>query len=382
MFGFLVLIALFVAFTPGILFKLKGSKMVVAAMHAVLFGLVVCLLRGSVEGFQEFDDESPDESPDDSDALYRPMYCFPPPPTTVLPAPVSVFYDRTNNIFKDSSGTTYEVNRCVDLNWYNINHSGFRDKQFNPISVGDTLYCTRETPPPPIIVESLFDFKNNMFVGTDGQKYQGRMCTRFIPDVPDICPTGSKQQYMIPLFKRMCVDSTPPECPPDTIPGGTSGFSSTIICNSKNTIEATTSPARVSCVGRSSPVTSTNGGSEAPTTFGPWCARLQNGKWIFSRGYFTCGIRNSGGVAVGSKNTHGDATNSTGTSYINNFNNSNSIHWKATSYRCAAQTNATSPKCRDGFIQINNRCVSTPFCPPGYLLKSLTMGNTCKWPNP
>ena len=55
MFGYLLLVALFVALTPGILFKLKGSKMDVAAMHAVLFGVVVYLVSAyftSYEGFQ------------------------------------------------------------------------------------------------------------------------------------------------------------------------------------------------------------------------------------------------------------------------------------------------------------------------------------------
>ena len=51
MFGLLVLVVLFIAFTPGILFRLKGSKMMAAAMHAALFGLAAYLLWGSVEGF-------------------------------------------------------------------------------------------------------------------------------------------------------------------------------------------------------------------------------------------------------------------------------------------------------------------------------------------
>ena len=59
MFGLLVLVGLFVALTPGILFKLKGSKMAVAAMHAVLFGVVLYVVSMygpsygvSLEGFQ------------------------------------------------------------------------------------------------------------------------------------------------------------------------------------------------------------------------------------------------------------------------------------------------------------------------------------------
>ena len=54
MFGLLVLVGLFVALTPGILFKLKGSKNVSAAMHAVLFGLVVYVVSVyfvSIDGF-------------------------------------------------------------------------------------------------------------------------------------------------------------------------------------------------------------------------------------------------------------------------------------------------------------------------------------------
>jgi hypothetical protein len=55
MFGLLVLVGLFVALTPGILFRLKGSKNVSAAMHAVLFGLVsyvVSVYFMSYDGFQ------------------------------------------------------------------------------------------------------------------------------------------------------------------------------------------------------------------------------------------------------------------------------------------------------------------------------------------
>lgn len=59
MFGLLVLVGLFVALTPGILFRLKGSKKVSAAMHAVLFAVVlyvVCMYGPSygvrIEGFQ------------------------------------------------------------------------------------------------------------------------------------------------------------------------------------------------------------------------------------------------------------------------------------------------------------------------------------------
>jgi len=55
MFGLLVLVGLFVALTPGILFRLKGSKKVSAAMHAVLFGVVVYVVSMygvSLEGFQ------------------------------------------------------------------------------------------------------------------------------------------------------------------------------------------------------------------------------------------------------------------------------------------------------------------------------------------
>ena len=55
MFGLLVLVGLFVALTPGILFKLKGSKMVSAAMHAVLFAIAAYLVSNYViryEGFQ------------------------------------------------------------------------------------------------------------------------------------------------------------------------------------------------------------------------------------------------------------------------------------------------------------------------------------------
>jgi len=59
MFGLLVLVGLFVALTPGVLFRLKGSKKMSAAMHAVLFGVVVYLVSMygpgyglSFEGFQ------------------------------------------------------------------------------------------------------------------------------------------------------------------------------------------------------------------------------------------------------------------------------------------------------------------------------------------
>ena len=59
MFGLLVLVGLFVALTPGILFRLKGSKKMSAAMHAVLFGIVVYVVSMygpsygiSYEGFQ------------------------------------------------------------------------------------------------------------------------------------------------------------------------------------------------------------------------------------------------------------------------------------------------------------------------------------------
>lgn len=60
MFSLLVLVGLFVALTPGILFRLKGTKMVSAAMHAVLFAFVLYELVStfgfeydvSYEGFQ------------------------------------------------------------------------------------------------------------------------------------------------------------------------------------------------------------------------------------------------------------------------------------------------------------------------------------------
>jgi hypothetical protein len=55
MFGLLVLVGLFVALTPGVLFRLKGSKKMSAAMHAVLFGVVVYVVSTyfiSFEGFQ------------------------------------------------------------------------------------------------------------------------------------------------------------------------------------------------------------------------------------------------------------------------------------------------------------------------------------------
>jgi len=51
----LVLVGLFVALTPGILFKLKGTKMVAAAAHAALFGVVVYVVSSyfiSYDGFQ------------------------------------------------------------------------------------------------------------------------------------------------------------------------------------------------------------------------------------------------------------------------------------------------------------------------------------------
>jgi len=55
MFGLLVLVGLFIALTPGVLFRLKGSKKVSAAMHALLFGVVVYVVSMygvSIEGFQ------------------------------------------------------------------------------------------------------------------------------------------------------------------------------------------------------------------------------------------------------------------------------------------------------------------------------------------
>jgi len=55
MFGLLLLVGLFVALTPGILFKLKGPKMVVATAHALLFGIVayvVSVYFMSYDGFQ------------------------------------------------------------------------------------------------------------------------------------------------------------------------------------------------------------------------------------------------------------------------------------------------------------------------------------------
>jgi hypothetical protein len=56
MFGLLVLVGLFVALTPGVLFRLKGSKKMSAAMHAVLFGVVVYVVSTyfmSYDGFQD-----------------------------------------------------------------------------------------------------------------------------------------------------------------------------------------------------------------------------------------------------------------------------------------------------------------------------------------
>ena len=53
---YFLLIGLFVALTPGILFRLpnKGSKFLVAATHALLFAVVVYLLRKyQYEGFQD-----------------------------------------------------------------------------------------------------------------------------------------------------------------------------------------------------------------------------------------------------------------------------------------------------------------------------------------
>ena len=61
MFGLLVLVGLFVAMTPGILFRLKGSKKVSAAAHAVLFGLMVYVVSKyviSYEGFQPVSKDS------------------------------------------------------------------------------------------------------------------------------------------------------------------------------------------------------------------------------------------------------------------------------------------------------------------------------------
>jgi hypothetical protein len=55
MFDLLILAGLFVALTPGILFKLKGPKMVVATAHALLFGIVayvVSVYFMSYDGFQ------------------------------------------------------------------------------------------------------------------------------------------------------------------------------------------------------------------------------------------------------------------------------------------------------------------------------------------
>ena len=52
---YFLLIGLFVALTPGILFRLpnKGSKVAVAATHALVFAVVVYLLRKyQYEGFQ------------------------------------------------------------------------------------------------------------------------------------------------------------------------------------------------------------------------------------------------------------------------------------------------------------------------------------------
>jgi len=52
---YFLLIGLFVALTPGILFRLpnKGSKFLVAATHALVFAVVVYLLRKyQYEGFQ------------------------------------------------------------------------------------------------------------------------------------------------------------------------------------------------------------------------------------------------------------------------------------------------------------------------------------------
>ena len=51
----LVLVVLFIALTPGILFKMKGSKMVSAGIHAALFGVVVYVVSVyfmSYDGFR------------------------------------------------------------------------------------------------------------------------------------------------------------------------------------------------------------------------------------------------------------------------------------------------------------------------------------------
>ena len=60
----LVVAALFVALTPGVLLTLPkgGAKLTVAAVHGVVFAIVLTLVnkyvsRVSLEGFQEDDEE-------------------------------------------------------------------------------------------------------------------------------------------------------------------------------------------------------------------------------------------------------------------------------------------------------------------------------------
>jgi len=106
----LFLVVLFIALTPGVLFRLKGSKITVVVMHAVLFGLAAYLWE-SMEGFVVNPASRPDATCPTGSTLtqvgYSDAKCVSTTEPTITNA-ISRYYGyscSTGKLTKDVNGT-------------------------------------------------------------------------------------------------------------------------------------------------------------------------------------------------------------------------------------------------------------------------------------
>lgn len=249
----LLLVVLFVALTPGVLFRLKGSKMMVATMHAVLFGLAV-YLWGSMEGFVVNPASRPDATCPTGSTLTQvgnsDAKCIRTTQPTITNAiPASLGYRcTTGKKTKDVNGAVIcatcptgakyasnviKDNRRRNITAYTCNVSttpicptGHKvrgkkciptapsltpplDKYGTQIYVGQTVICNDpDDDPPPVMVTSLAattqgsDGTQRWTVQTmDGGMFDASNC-RITPVMPGHLYKGQKSRYAEYLAER------------------------------------------------------------------------------------------------------------------------------------------------------------------------------------
>jgi len=154
MFGLLVLVGLFVALTPGILFRLKGSKKVSAAAHAVLFGVVLYVVSMygpsyglSIEGFQH-EDDGPRSCPPGSDGPDDNGNCISRVPAECTSGTLSGKNCITSTPVTCPDGTLPDKNgKCKNVfpAFCPSGYTMFRNLCLPGMVVGARVYCNKDT---------------------------------------------------------------------------------------------------------------------------------------------------------------------------------------------------------------------------------------------